>query len=341
MLDQLDLIGCGRCFSGLLPQGESQSTTPETRPWSNNRVLGLSSWLRTVGGVSACSCIMARSGQEKFHTGLVPPPTALNRRLIVACARRTAAIVDALDGEGSDALSAPSWLPGWSRLTITCHLRYGAEALLRMTSAGISGYTAAYYPDGRATQRPGTLQPGPGEDPLGVVESLRRLSTELEQLWDNLNDQAWEREVIEPDDNPDLGPVRISGLPLLRLTEVEVHGTDLGLGLDDWSDLFVRTVLPIRFRRLSIRRTNHREFDRSLQGTWLLIATDGPTYSVSVSGDVVESQPADPTRPSTAVIEATSRDLLALLLGRPLVDAPRIWGDREFGHAFSAAFPGP
>ncbi len=318
----------------------AQSTTPERRHGVYNKVPGLwSAWLSAVGNVR--SYIPATSDWEKVHTGLVPPLTALNQRLSVACARRTAAIVDALNREGSDALSAPSWLPGWSRLTITCHLRYGAEALLRMTSAGISGHRAAYYPDGRAMQRPGTLEPAPGEDPLRVVESLRSLSTELEKLWDNLDGQAWEWEVAEPDDNPDLGPVRISGLPLLRLTEVEVHGTDLDLGLDDWSDLFVRTVLPIRLRRLSVRRTNHREFDHSLQGTWLLIATDGPTYSVSVSGDVVESQPADPTTPSTAVIEATSRDLLALLLGRAFADAPNIWGDQEFGRAFSEAFPGP
>ena len=76
------------------------------------------------------------------------------------------------------------------------------------------------------------------------------------------------------------------------------------------------TVLPIRLRRLSVRRTNHRPFDHSLQGTWLLNATDGPTYSVSVSGDVVESRPADPRTPATAIIEATNRDLLALLFGK-------------------------
>jgi hypothetical protein len=164
---------------------------------------------------------------------------------------------------------------------------------------------------------------------------------ELDHVWINLDDRAWEREVIEPDDDPDLGTVQVSGLPLLRLTEVEVHGTDRGVGLDDWSDLFVRAALPSRLGRLSVRRTNRGEFDQSLQGTWLLIVTDGPTYSVSVSGDAVESQLADPTTPATAVIESTSRDFLALLLGRPFTDPPRIRGAVQFGRAFSAAFPGP
>jgi hypothetical protein len=170
---------------------------------------------------------------------------------------------------------------------------------------------------------------------------LQRLNRELERAWGALDTAAWDREVNEPEDNPDLGTIPLSGLPLLRLTEVEAHGSDLGLGLDDWSDLFVRAALPARLRWLSVRRTNHRTFDRNLQGTWLLVAVDGPTFMVSVTGDVTDSRPADPTSAATAVIEATSRDLLALLLGRPFIEAPRIRGDVKFGGAFGAAFPGP
>ncbi|MHB1516684.1 MAG: hypothetical protein ACYCVN_09920 [Acidimicrobiales bacterium] len=56
---------------------------------------------------------------------------------------------------------------------------------------------------------------------------------------------------------------------------------------------------------------------------------------------MVDSYPARPDPVATAAIEATSRDLLALLLGRPFIEAPRIVGDLEFGGAFHAAFPGP
>jgi hypothetical protein len=210
-----------------------------------------------------------------------------------------------------------------------------------MTKAGISGEQAAYYPEGRASQRPETLEPASGEHPQEVVESFRRLSTELDQVWSAPDNGAWDLEVAEPEGNPDLGILRLSGLPLLRLTELEVHGFDLDLGLDDWSDLLVSTALPTRLRRLSVRRTNHHEFDHTLEGSWLLVAIDGPTFMVSVSGDVVEAHPADPKSKATAVIEATRRDLLALLLGRPFIEAPHIRGDVEFGEAFPAAFPGP
>ena len=82
---------------------------------------------------------------------------------------RTRMLVAAL--ERCDLL-APSALPEWSRLTIACHLRYGAEALARMTHDALAGRTTAYYPGGRDEQRPGTLVPRRGEAPVDVVQSL-------------------------------------------------------------------------------------------------------------------------------------------------------------------------
>ncbi len=275
------------------------------------------------------------------HNGPVPPSADPHRSIVSAVSRREAQILDAFDRSGADALSSPSALPGWSRLTIACHLRYGAEALLRMTRAGLAGERAAYYPRGRARQRPETLDPAPGEEAGDVVESLRVLSAELDRTWGALDSETWGAAVVEPDDNPDLGTVQVSDLPLVRLTEVEVHGSDLDLGLDDWSDLFVTTALPARLARLRVRRTNHRPFDETVEGSWLLVAVDGPTFVVSVAGGVVESEQADPGQPATAVIEATSRDLLALLLGRPSNRTPTVRGDLAFGRAFSSAFPGP
>ena len=148
-------------------------------------------------------------------------------------------------------------------------------------------------------------------------------------------------DVVEPPETRDLGPVPLGLLPLLRFTEVEVHGTDLRLSLDDWSTLFVDTVLPMRLAWLNTRRANHRAFDAGLHGSWLLTATDGPSYRVSVHGHQVESQPARPGSPASAAIEATSRDLLALLLGRAFHSPPIITGDVEFGRCFPRAFPGP
>ena len=262
-------------------------------------------------------------------------------RQLEAMAARTTEIVGALRALDDGGLRSPSELPGWSRLTIACHLRYGALTLRRMSAGALTGEPVAFYPAGRERQRPGTLVPGDGEAGPDVVDSLARHSQELHRLWSSLGADQWDQQVTEPAGKPDLGAMALARLPVLRLTEVEVHGSDLGLGLADWSALFVATALPARLDRLNVRRSNHRPFDDSLQGSWLLAATDGPTYRVAVRGADVESAPASASTPVTAVIEATSRDLLALLLGRPLLRPPRITGDTAFGEAFSAAFPGP
>jgi len=256
-----------------------------------------------------------------------------------AIARRTADIVEALLDLDEEGLTVRSELPGWSRLTIGCHLRYGAEALRRMTGATLAGRSTAYYPEGRDRQRPGTLVPHDGERPRDVVDSLALHSRMLAQAWSAVDAAGWSREINEPADNPDLGPVTLTQLALLRLTEVEVHGSDLNVHLGEWSAPFVTMTLPMRLERLS-RRTVDRG-DGSLEGSWLLVASDGPTYRVSVANGVVESTPAVSRAPARAVLEATSRDLLALLLGRPFRRAPRITGDLPFGEAFSAVFPGP
>jgi uncharacterized protein (TIGR03083 family) len=267
----------------------------------------------------------------------------LSRQLVMAAARRTGEIVERLREQPDEALNAPSQLPGWSCLTIACHLRYGAEALGRMTGAALRGEPAAYYPGGRALVRASTLVPLPDERPADVVASLAQRSDELHQLWSSLDAGSWSIDVVEPADNPDLGPVPLARLPLLRLTEVDVHGSDLGLGLGDWSHLFVRAALPMRLDWLNRRRAPHRDFDTTLDGSWLLVATDGPTYRVRVRGTEVESRPSHPTDDENvrATIAGTSRDLLALLLGRPPLTPAVITGDQAFGAAFSDAFPGP
>ena len=217
-----------------------------------------------------------------------------SQQLIDAVKERTRRIADSLSGLSDDELHQSSAPPEWSRLTIACHLRFGAEALSRMTRSALQGLPVAHYPEGREVQRPQTLVPLPGESPQAVVESLACLSEELNQEWSTLDPAGWGVDVVEPPENRDLGPVPLRRLPLLRLTEVEVHGSDLGLNLGDWSEAFIRTALPMRLELLNIRRTNHRAFDTELEGSWLLVATDGPSYKVSVDGPKVESRAASP-----------------------------------------------
>jgi maleylpyruvate isomerase len=219
-----------------------------------------------------------------------------------AITARTALVVDAL--EDSD-LDAPSWLPGWSRLTIACHLRYGAEAMRRMTEEALTGHRTAYYPEGRDAQRPGTLLRRGDED---VIASLRETSAALDQVWATVTD--WHIAVDEPEG---VFPT-LRTMLILRLTEIEVHGTDLDVGLPPWSDSLVHAALPMRLERLARRRPVRA-------GAWRLVATDGPW-------DTLEAVVGDGSEPE--VLAASSHELFALLLGRSSACA-----------SFSEAYPGP
>ena len=235
-----------------------------------------------------------------------------------AVARRTGELVRGLRGLDDRSLTAPSLLPDWSRLMIACHLRYGATALVRMTSDALEARATCYYPEGRSGQRPPTLVPGAGESAAAVVEALASASAELQRAWSSLAVEAWAIDVVEPSENPDLG-------------------TDLDIGLEDWSDEFVRVALPIRMDRL---RTRH--VPDSLAVCWHFDVDDGPSYSVRVDGGDVDVCKGAREADADGSWRITSRDLLSLLLGRPLVGAPHLEKSRpELLEAFSRAFPGP
>lgn len=261
--------------------------------------------------------------------------------LVEAVERRTNDIVAALRPLGESDLLQPSALPDWDRLTIVCHLRFGAETLVRLSAGAVDGRRVAYYPEGREQQRPLTLRPEPGEASTDVVTSLEQHSAELHRLWRSLTDGQWECIALEPEGSPDLGAMELASMALLRLTEVEVHGSDLELGLDDWSDLFVCVALPFRLEWLNRRRTNHRSFPAGVRASWVLAPDDGPARRAEVHGDAVRSCPASPGASADATIEGSSRDLLALLLGRPVVRPLRHRGDELVAAAFAGAFPGP
>jgi uncharacterized protein (TIGR03083 family) len=224
-------------------------------------------------------------------------------------------------------LDAPSLLPGWSRLTIACHLRYGAAALRQMTVDALAGREASYYPLGRDAQRPATLRPRDPDD--DVVSSLRHESDRLHEIWSTIDD--WTLTVWEPADNPDLGNIPLRRLALARLTEVEVHGTDLGLDLGPWSPTLIDEVLPMRLEWLTTRRANHRPVDESIRASWLLRRTDGVlSWRIDVDGPAVRSRASTDAGGAT-VVERSGAELLALLLGRA-DDVPA---------GFADALPGP
>ncbi len=271
--------------------------------------------------------------------------------LAAAVARRQREVVAAVGALDEAELHLPTRLPGWSRLTIVCHLRFGALASDRMTADTMAGRPTAYYPLGRAAQRAATLEPGDGETALDAVASLDEAGRRLDRRWAELDPdgdpERWAAEVVEPPDLPDLGSISLRTLALLRLTEVEVHGLDLDLGLSPWSTTFVEAALPHRLLGLARRRSNHRPVDRSVVGSWALVSDDGPGFLIDVGGPddpdvrVERIEGSAPPDRAAATIAGSSAELLAFILGRRSADELRLGRDLDLARSFLQAFPAP
>jgi hypothetical protein len=211
-----------------------------------------------------------------------------------------------------------------------------------MTLATIGGQPTTFYPEGRATQRPTTLRPAAGESSRQVVESLAEQSAELANVWAGLAQTEWVRPVVDSNDRDGLRrvPLTIGDLTLLRLTEVEVHGTDLDIGLRDWSTEFVEAALPRRISWLGRRTPPILDESPELPMTWLLAASDGPSYLVAIDRDgQTTAEVATLDAPAQHRIHGASRELLAMILGRGVSQELR--SPAAAISSFQRTFPGP
>lgn len=165
--------------------------------------------------------------------------------------------------------------------------------------------------------------------------SLASHAGELDARWSSLAPEQWSLQVEEPVSNADLGTLSLATLATLRLTEVEVHATDLGLDLPDWSPWFVQHGLTFRMARLGRLRV-----PTGPRRAWLLRA-EHPMFSLRIVAETggVHAEVDTELRPDDQLVRlASDRDRLALLLGRPLAGPTP---DAEAVSAFRAAIPGP
>ena len=170
-----------------------------------------------------------------------------------------------------------------------------------------------------------------------MVQSLIEASAALDELWAQIPPEGWDGTTVhEPEDNPDIGPITLLQLAILRLTEVEVHGTDLDLGLSDWSEPFIDAALPMRIVWLPRRHTPS-------QGLIGLMEPRGHRRPIVQRGSVQGVVSASPGKAHQvdATISGSKADLLGLQLGRVDVAHLTIAGDETTGRRFAATFPPP
>ncbi len=258
-------------------------------------------------------------------------PASSTSEIIDRVRERSGEICDALDELG-ESVETPSALPGWSRLTVACHLRYGAQATRQMIEATLEGRQSAFYPAGRDEQRESTLRPALGEAPAHVAGSLRDACAELDDVLASVTEAQWNLRV-DLSTEGDLGAIALWDLLTLRLTEVEVHGTDLDLGLDAWSEVFGRVAFEQRLDRARFAATDASALSVEIvaPGVGIRVVTIAPDGEASV---------ASPGG-AAATLTATANDHVALLLGRRPATMPDIAGDVEAAAAYLSRIVGP
>lgn len=265
------------------------------------------------------------------------PDAAEVRALLAEIDRATARVAAALGTLDRDSFHGPSLLGGWTRATIAAHLTWVAERYVAMTGDVLAGVPSTTYPGG-AGQRAASLS---GFDRVAPDEGARRLlaaSEDLARCWRRLDGGSWATTFRETR----IGPMRLSRLVALRLTELEVHHVDLGLGyrVADWPAAFVDTCLPLR---LSWLGSHHRPSGApTVRGRWLFAPTDRAGRWLVTAGPletVVEQASAGAA--ADAVLSGPSAGLLAFVLGRPPEVSLEIGGDRRLAAAFKEVFPGP
>lgn len=180
---------------------------------------------------------------------------------------RLLADVEKLD---STAASAPSLLPGWSRGHVLAHLARNADALLRALS-GLPAYDSA---EARAADIDRYAPRPPAEQLADLRHTAARLDGGFAAQGATDEDARWSRSVELRDGARE--PARI--LPFHRLTEVELHHVDLGIGygLDDLPGAFVERQLA----RLAGRFSGHPQLPESVE----LRAEDGTRLQTGAAG---------------------------------------------------------
>lgn len=144
-------------------------------------------------------------------------------------ARETARLLTTVDSMGPDDLAAPSALPGWTRGHVLAHIAGNAEGLGRRARSVGDDVPRAMYESPET--RGGDID----------MRSRRSVAQHREALAATHADFLFDLDQIPADRADDQMEVRLTlrvkvgDLPLLRLQEVCIHHSDLGMPGYDWS----------------------------------------------------------------------------------------------------------
>jgi maleylpyruvate isomerase len=150
-------------------------------------------------------------------------------------------------------LRAPSLLPGWSRAHVLAHVARNADAMRNLLIGARVGQHRPAYASAQA--REDDIETSAAQVPRDLMNDLADSAMALRTMIRQLPAEAWSFGVQMLDS----GPFPAADLLTRRLTEVELHHCDLGIGYDaaKWPASFVQAQLPEPMRSQRAERMTY------------------------------------------------------------------------------------
>lgn len=197
-------------------------------------------------------------------------------------------------GLGDRDAAAPSLLPGWTRGHVLTHLARNADGLAGLLRWARTGEQSPMYPSQEA--RNSDIEAGAGRPAAELAADVRESATALAAEAARMPDDAWSVRVRR---TPSGEPFPASAVPMMRLTEAEIHHVDLaaGYGYRDWPREFVADILPAVAEYFRERG-------------------DTPPIRLTVTGESQTYLLGPAGAPSPLEVRGAADNVLAWLLGR-------------------------
>lgn len=161
-------------------------------------------------------------------------------------AEATTRLVRSVDEMDDEAWRAPSLLPAWSRAHVVAHLTLNAEALAGVLDAAGRDEPVAMYAS--QEQRDADIEALAALDVRELRDRFLASTTRYADAVAALPEDGWRGTF---DRTPGVRPRPVTDVPAMRLSEVEVHHVDLGLGATpaSWSEPFALALVEAMVAR--------------------------------------------------------------------------------------------
>lgn len=156
-----------------------------------------------------------------------------------------------LIGLTDEQVRQPSLLPGWTVGHTLSHIALNAEAFTRVAKGLAAGEVGSMYPTSES--RDEAIEAGAHRSAQEIVAHCNASNAEFLAIWSTLSVEQLHGEANRVPGTPTFPATNI---PMARLREIEVHGSDTGLPsltIADWSTAYVDADLPVQFPTVATR----------------------------------------------------------------------------------------